>query len=112
MEFEKVLNGIVKYASKEVFVNMNSWQSALSRVAAARLINNAQNIKEMLSANAFIKTFGIFDDNGNVDLESLIADVKTAIREKGCIEFELPLFGKFKFIESEVDKMHSYIRSV
>jgi hypothetical protein len=112
MEFNKVLNGIAKYLSKEVLSNMNSWQSALSRVAVARIINNSGNIHKMLTENAFIKTFGVFDDSGNVDIDGLISDLKTAIREKGYIEFELPLFGTFKFVESDVDKMHSYIRSV
>lgn len=112
MEFNKVLNGISKYLSKEIIPNMNSWQSTLSRVAVARLLNNSENLKKMLTENAFIKTFGIFDDSGNVDIDGLAADIKTAIREKGYIEFELPLFGNFKFVESDIDKMISYIRNV
>ena len=112
MEFNKVLNGLAKYLGKEVFANMNSWQSTLSRVAVARLLNNSENLKKMLTENGFLKTFGIFDDSGNVDIDGLANDIKTAIREKGFIEFELPLFGNFKFIESDIDKMISYIRSV
>ena len=112
MEFNKIINGLAKYLGKEVFTNMNSWQSLLSRVAVARLLNNSENIHKMLTENAFIKTFGVFDSEGNVDLDGLITDIKSAIREKGFIEFDLPLFGHFKFNEADVDKLNSYIRSV
>lgn len=110
MEFNRVLNGAVKYLNKEVVPNMNDWQGFLARIATARVLNNSDNIKKTLANNVYIKTFAVFDESGNVDIDGIINDLKTAIREKGYIEFELPMFGKFKFVESDIDKLHSYIR--
>ena len=110
MEFNRVINGIVKYLNSEVVPNMNEWQGFLARMATARVLNNTENIKKMLADNVYIKTFAVFDDNGNVDIDGLINDLKTAIKDKGYIEFELPMFGRFKFIESDIDNLHSYIR--
>lgn len=110
MQFNQVINGIAKYLNKQIFPNMNSWQETLARVFVSRFMNNQAKVKQMLEENPFIRTFAIFDENGEVDVEGIMADVKTAIREKGCIEFELPLFGYFKFTENDVDVLHNYIK--
>ena len=110
MEFEKVLNGIIRFLNKEIIDQMNSWQEVIARVGIARLINNAEEIKKMLTQNPILKTFAIADENANIDVDGLVNDLKTAIRDKGSIELSLPLLGKFKFVESDVDLLHSYIK--
>ena len=110
MEFNRVINGIVKYLNREVIPNMNEWQGFVARMGTARILNNTDNLKKLLADNVYVKTFAIFDEHGNVDIDGLINDLKTAIKDKGYIEFELPMFGKFKFIESDIDNLHSYIR--
>lgn len=112
MEFNKVVHGIARYINKEIFPNMNNWQEALARIAVSRFLNNVDAVKETILNNGFIKTFAFFDENEQLDVDGLINDLKSAIREKGFIEFELPLFGKFKFTESDVDVLHSYVRGV
>lgn len=112
MEFNTVLNGIVKYVDKEIIVGMNPLQEVVARVAMARIINNAESIKSMLSGNAFARTFAISDQNGNIDVDGLSCDLKRAISTKGCLEIEIPMFGKFKFVESDVDTLRSYIGGV
>ena len=110
MEFNKVINGLVRYINKEIMPNMNSWQEAVARIAMARFMNNQDNVRAMLTENPIIKTFAIFDENGDMDAEGLMCDIKSAVREKGFIEFDLPMFGHFKFDEADVDTLHSYIR--
>ena len=112
MEFEKVLNGVVKYIDKEIIKGLNPWQEVLARVSMARVISNSASLKESLSKNAILKTFAISDENGNIDVDGLVADLKKIISEKGCLELNLPLFGNFKFVASDVDTIHSYIRGI
>lgn len=112
MEFEKVLNGVVKFLNKEIISKMNSWQEMIARVGVARMINNAEGIKTMLTQNPFLKTFAIADESANIDVDGLICDIKSVIREKGKVEINLPMFGKFVFTEPDVDTLHSYIRGV
>ena len=112
MEFNSVLNGVVKFVDREIVANMNPWQEVIARVAIARVINNSQSIKESLSKNAFIRAFAISDENGNIDVEGLVCDLKKAISEKGCLEISVPMFGNFKFVEKDVDTLHSYIRGI
>jgi hypothetical protein len=109
MEFEKVINGIVKYFNKEIYVGMNDWQEVLARMAVSRLLGNTNTLKQNLANNAYIKTFGIMDDTGNIDVESLYIDLKKQIEAKGKITITLPMFGNFSFTPSDVDKLYQSI---
>lgn len=112
MDFNAVLNGVVKFVDREIIGNMNAWQELIARVAIARVVNNSEAIKKMLSDNAFARTFAISDEKGDIDVDGLVCDLKRAISQKGFVEIDVPLFGKFKFVEKDVDTLYSYIRGV
>lgn len=109
MEFERVLNGIMKYLNNEIYANMNDWQEIIARIAVSRIIGNSEELKKSLIENPFMKTFAIIDNNGNVDLEGLIRDIKKQIAQKEKISISFPMFGKFTFTEADVDKLHHTI---
>lgn len=109
MEFEKVLNGILKYMDREIYSGMNDWQEMVARIAVSRLMKNNDKLKSLLCDNTFIRTFAIIDENGNVDVDGLYSDIKEQVANKGKIEIVLPLFGTFKFAPSDVDKLYSTI---
>lgn len=92
-----------------MYKNMSEWQEFLARLAVARMSTNTQALKNTLMDNMFIKTFAIFDDAGNVDVEGLMRDLKHVIENKGKISFEIPMFGKFTFEAADVDKLHRHI---
>lgn len=106
MEFEKVLNGIVAYLNKEIFPNMNDWQEILARVAVSRVLGDGQKLKEYLTTNTYIKTFGIIDDSGTVDVDGLLGEFKKQLELKGKLTVALPMFGTFTFTPEDVDKLH------
>lgn len=109
MNFEKVIRGIVKYMNAELFKSMSGWQEFLARLAVARMVANPQNLKESLYNNAFIKTFAIFDEKGDVDVDGIMRDLKHVMESKGNISFALPMFGTFTFNSADVDKLHRHI---
>lgn len=109
MEFERVLNGILKYMDKEIYAGMNDWQEMAARIAVSRLMKNSDKLKSLLCDNTFIRTFAVIDETGNVDIDGLYSDIKEHVTNKGKIEIALPLFGTFKFTPSDVDKLYSAI---
>ena len=109
MNVERVINGIVKYMDREILSTMNDWQEFLARLAMARLLNN-QNIGDMIMNNAYVKTFAIIDENGNVDVDGLHRDIKEQVRAKGKLEFTIPMFGTFRFTEADIDRLYSTIK--
>lgn len=112
MEFEKVLKGIIKYLDNEIYSGMNDWQEILARIAVSRIVGNGEKLKDTLSNNAYIKTFAIMDENNMVDVEGLMNDLKTQINQKEKLTISLPLFGKFTFTASDVEKLHRTIMEV
>ncbi len=107
MDFERVLNGVARYLDREIYVGMNDWQEVMARIAVSRMLNNKS--LENLRKNSYMRTFAIIDENGNVDVDGLYRDLKTYISNKGKIEVEIPIFGKFIFKESDVDNLYNCI---
>jgi hypothetical protein len=109
IDFERVLNGIIKYLDREVYAGMNDWQKLLARMAVSRVIGNKDALKDMLMNNAFVKTFAIMDEDGKIDAEHILAELKAQLADMGKVEVDIPLFGKFKFTGSDVDKLRGMI---
>ena len=105
-EFEKVINGIAKYIDKEVYPAMNDLQEFGARILVGRILNNQQAVKSALINNGFIRTFGVIDSDGMIDVEELAKEIKTELSKKEKITFNIPMFGKMTFKPSDVDVMY------
>ena len=110
MKFEKVVDGIVEYIEENIYKDMNDWQELLARVAVSRMIGNTEELKSSFVNNPFIRTFAIVNSDGDVDVESLLCDLKSELEKKSKIIIELPLLGKFTFIPDDVDELYETIR--
>lgn len=110
MEFGKVISGIVRYIDKEIYPGMSEWQELMARIAVSRILSNEDAIKTAISSNTFLRTFSIVGEDGNIDVDGLARDLKVEISKKGKLEIELPIFGKFKFSESDVDRLYQEIQ--
>ena len=110
MNFDRVLNGIMKYMDREIFSSMNDLQEVVARITVSRIIGNSEQLKNTIMSNPYLRTFAIIDENGNVDVDGLYRDIKEQIRAKGKLELSLPMFGTYRFTESDVDRLYSCIR--
>lgn len=108
-QFEKVIDGMVTYINDEMFMGMNDWQEMTARILVARVVNNQEVVKKALIDNGFIRTFGIIDSEGMVDVCGLANDIKQEIVKKGKMTFTVPMFGKISFLPSDVDKLYKNI---
>ena len=108
-KFEKVIDGIARYINAEIYTGMNDLQEMLARIAVGRVINNEKAIKESLMNNGIIRTFGLIDNDGMVDVEGLRGELKREIERKGKISISIPMFGKLTFTPDDVDVLCRYI---
>ena len=109
MEFEKVVRGILKYLDREIYTGMNDWQEMIARIAIGRIFGDEKALKNTLMNNGFVRTFSIIDNNGKVDVDGLIRDIKKQIETKGKLEINIPMLGKFSFVAEDADCLHKYI---
>lgn len=109
MYFDRVITGVVKYLDREVYVGMNEWQEMLARIAVSRIIGNRDKLRDAIVSNPYARTFGIVDENGDVDVDGLMRDIREHIERKGKMEINIPMLGKFTFTSADVDKLHRTI---
>lgn len=109
-ELDRVLDGIAKYIDEEMYSRMNDLQEFAARVLVGRVLENSEEIQDSLINNGYIRTFGIIDSDGMVDVEGLAADIKREISRKGKITFTIPMFGKMTFVPSDVDELYQRIK--
>lgn len=105
-EFKKVIDGISKYINNEIYAGMNQAQEFAARVIVGRVINNQDYIKNIILNNGFLKTFGIMDSDGMVDVEALIKDIKRELSRTEKVTFDIPMFGKYTFKPSDADVLY------
>jgi hypothetical protein len=110
--FEKVIDGLTKYIDREIYHGMNDLQELAARVCVGRVINNTESIKKALMDNGFVRTFGIIDEEGMVDVDDLAKDIKREIERKGKLVVSLPMFGRLTFTPNDVDVIVNYIKEV
>ena len=109
VNFNQVLDGLTRYLNKNFYSNLNDWQEIVARLAIGRITENAETLKQSLQANPFVRTFAMFDSEGNVDLEPIMRDLKREIERKGKLTVEIPMFGKISFLPQDIDEIYREI---
>ena len=110
VDFQQVINGIVKYVNKALIPTMNEWQKIAIRVALARVLRSCRELGQTLAQNAFIQTFGIMDKDGHVDLDGLFEDIKAQLTDKPTIDLNIPLYGQIKLNENDILEIYNLIK--
>ena len=106
---DKIIDGLTKYIESEIYSGMNDLQEIAARIVVSRTVSNKEAIKKMLTSNGIIKTIGIIDSEGMVELDSFAKDLKTEIAKKGKVEIAIPLFGKMTFNSNDVNVLYKFI---
>lgn len=109
VKFETVVDGINRYIDKEIYKNLNGVQEFVSRVIVGRMNNNAEVIKNMLMSNGFAKTLCIIDNDGMVDVDTILSDIRREIERQGSLQVDIPMIGKLTFHPDDVDVLHNEI---
>lgn len=106
--FDQVLDGLARYLNKNFYSNLNDFQEIVARLAIGRILGN-ENLKQNLMANPYVRTFAIFDSEGNVDLEPIMRDLRKEIERKGKMTVEIPMFGKISFTGEDISEIYREI---
>lgn len=110
MNFDTVLQGILRFLDAEIYKGMSDWQEMAARIAVSRMVANKDGMRAALLGNPFLQTYGIISADGMIDVDGLARDIKQQIAAKGKLEISLPLFGRFTFYESDVDRLVDHIK--
>lgn len=100
--------GVAKFADREILKNVDGWQKVVVGAAIALAINRSQDIVASYKDNKVVKMLGIFDADGNVDIDILKQVVKDNISNNGFV-ITVPVLGELKFHKSDVDNLYNDI---
>lgn len=106
---EQVINGIINYADAEVMGKLPTSGKWVMGTAIGLATNKAGNVIDTLRDNMIVKMLGIVDEEGNVDVDTLISAMKDAANKYGKLVVEVPLVGKLTFATSDIDSLRNYI---
>lgn len=109
VKFENIIDGIAKYMDKEIYAGMNDWQEIIARTTVGLFIENRAVAKESFINNGIIRTFGIVDETGDVEIDRLASSLKKEIQRKEKLTFKVPMFGTLTFHPSDVDSLYEMI---
>jgi hypothetical protein len=109
MPFEQVLDGVMRFLNREILSKMDGWQEVVARAVVGRVIGNTDALKQTIISNGLIKTMGVVDCQGNVDVDGVLTSLKREIEKKGSIEVKIPMVGKITFRPEDIDTIRNDI---
>ena len=109
VSFDSVVDGINRYIDKEIYSKLNDLQEFVARLVIGRMNQNAEMIKSSFMTNGFLRTLGIVDSDGMVDVDKLLQDIRREIERKNTLKIEIPFVGTLTFCPNDVDVLHNFI---
>lgn len=117
VEFSYVVEGLKKYVECEIYPHMDSVQRVAMRFAVARMSGNPENLLAVLNSNGLIRSLGIVDSDGYVDVDSIRDDLKREIQAEEKLVIDGAMFGKIgEFVlgkitltPRDIDVLHRHI---
>ena len=107
---EQVINGLINYADSEVMIKLPTTSKWIMGTAIGVMSNKTSKIIDKLKDNPIVDILGIVDENGNIDIDTLIQAMKESASKYGNVTVEVPLVGKLTFTSNDFDMLRSYIQ--
>lgn len=79
--------------------------------SAIYLVKRFRNIAELAYNNNFLSVVGLYNENGEFDLDGIRDVMKEQIPADGML-VKVPLLNELRFYKDDVDKLYSYIMGV
>lgn len=106
---ECFMNGILKYIDQEVIPELpttGKWGIGTMVLLAS---DQYSHLLEELMTNSIIKSIGIIDSDGNIDIERLSNALKKSADKYGKMTLSIPVVGNLTFTANDVEKLKHYI---
>lgn len=87
---QKLVNGLVNYADNEVIKSLPTAGKWLLGAGMGILTSRINEMINDLSGNALVKAAGIIDENGMIDVDLLMDNLKNSANRYGKMTIQIP----------------------
>lgn len=110
--FNQIQKGVANYLDAEVMPAFKDegWKRVAAGAAVALAIQRSEKFLPLVMENQFVKAMELADEQGNIDVETLVPLVKEQL-EKEAMTITVPMLGNMTFRPDDVDKLYNYIRT-
>lgn len=105
-----VAEGVDSYIQSEFVGRLQDWRKWVVAAGAGIVRDKAVALFHQLKGHPVVKSFGIVDEDDNIDIEVLYDNFRKAA-ETGPITPVVPVIGPVKFTAEDVDKLYSAIKA-
>lgn len=109
MHISKAIDGLSRYIDKYIYPEMNG----LQQVGYLTLVETLKTSPEMLTGylqnNFLLRMLLSMENNGEINIDRLKSALTKAVNNKGKIEIEVPMYGKFTFKSEDINEIIKHI---
>lgn len=112
MHINKAIDGLSRYIDKYIYPQMNGLQQVGYLTLVETLKADSETLTGYLQNNFLLRMLLSVEGNGEINVERLKAALTKAVNNKGKIEVDVPMYGKFTFKNEDVNEIIKYLTEV
>lgn len=107
---KQIETGVAAYLDNELMpmLGENGIQKVLIGAGISMLLHKNMNKIETLQSNPIVSAMGVFDQDGNVDVDTIKTEVSNQMPEEG-VKVDIPMVGTLTLKTDDINKLHGYI---
>lgn len=109
MHIHNAINALTRYIDKNILPQMNGLQQVGYLTLIETLKADENILSEFFEKNIFARMLFATDSDGNINTDRLSAALRKAVSQKGTIEIEVPMYGKFTFKNDDINEIIRFI---
>lgn len=107
----QITKGVGAYLDTELMPMIDEgWKRVMVGAGLSIAISKYANMIPLLAENKYVQQLELFDENGNVDLDTLYTAVQGQMPKDG-FTIDIPVVGTTRFKSDDVEKLYSIIRA-
>ena len=106
---DQAMRGVVRFIDTEILPHLPTGKGIGAGIAVALIMDGGKERILALRENPLIKTMGVMDESGNIDLDRLYNAARPRF-DGQKLPVTLPLIGELRFDVNDLDKLYKYIQ--
>lgn len=110
VNYENVVNGLVKYIDTEIVTQLSGFKKIAFATGVSLAMKKSENIFNLVKDNKIMHALDLVDQNYNIDIDTLKTEILKNMGEEK-IPVEIPMIGKLTLNKDDIIKIYDLIKA-